>query len=583
LDEPKERFNELCVIKELTIPYHDEAMIAKSKALFHREASTLYQIDHPQIPRFWAAFEDENRFFLVQSYIEGQTYRQLLSDRLKHGRTFSETEVLHLLNQLLPVLSYIHSLKVVHRDITPENIIRHIAQTKATPTTQLQSEIPVLIDFGAVKEATNHWFLASMTTRVGKVGYAPPEQLQTGMVTPSSDLYSLGATCLVLLTGQEPRKLIDGETLNWRWDACRGVRDEVIMLLNRMLAVYPGDRYPAADAVLADLQPLLETVHRPVRPVIAKPSLISSKRATPREADQRVSQPKSRNEPPSKQPYSGRRSSPWRLGAIAASLAIVGAAIPVVWRLLSPVPDSGDAVWISGQRVPRSEISRIIDSQTPQSRAALKSRTGSAVALPAQVLEIPAERVSTNVQGNLAEGQSQPYLLRINQGQIATVTLEGEQVSMNLLRSNQQPVDNAATQTQNWTGQIPATDDYTIQVNGKGQYVLEVTVTPFNRPSQEQTQRIQLTQGRNGTTVTGQLSAAQIQRYLVRAKRGQLMRVKLLEGKAQIIAIAPSGQPINQEKPNLSEWQGALPQDGDYVIELTAEQPQSYALLVEVY
>jgi serine/threonine-protein kinase len=594
----QERFNELCVLKELIVPYQDATLIAKSKSLFQREASILYQIDHPQIPQFWAAFEDENRLFLGQSYVEGQTYRQFLGNpplrgettlNPRQGRTFSELEVLHFLSQMLPVLSYIHDRNIIHRDITPENIILQMPGVKNSRVPIPALGLPVLIDFGAVKEATNHWFLASMSTRVGKVGYAPPEQLQTGMVSPSSDLYSLAATCLTLLTGKEPQQLLDGATLSWRWNSCGNLRQELVAILSRMLAIYPGDRYLSAETVLTELKPLLETNQaqfalgqasqlKASLPPERQPTLSTAATSLPLSA-------LPFNDSASSRPLPLRSNRPggrWRIAGLA-TLAILGAALPVIWRLLNPMPN-GEEVWVSGARVPRSEASRIIELQTSQSRAALKDRSKNQTIQPVQVLQFSPGKISTAVQGNLFDGQTQPYSLRALQGQIMTATLVGAEVTMNLTRSNGEPINIAAAQTQSWTGQLPAEDEYSIQVTGKGDYSLEVVITPLSRPSQEQIERINLAQGNHATTVTGQINSNQVRRYLLQAKQGQLLRIKLLEGQIKFRAIAPTGQPIIYNSiENQKEWQDRLPQAGDYVIELTTQKSNTYALLVEIY
>src|SRR5579883_940174 len=292
----QERFNEPCVLKEFIVPYHDGTLIEKSKILFHREASTLYQIQHPQIPRFGAAFEDEQRLFLVQDFVDGQTYRQLLSDRKQVGQTFSEAEVLHFLNHLLPVLVYIHQQGIIHRDISPENVILQTqTATQLEPATPIsKAGLPVLIDFGAVKEATSHWPLMSTPTRVGKVGYAPPEQLQTGKVYPNSDLYALAATALVLLTGREPSTLLDGRTLSWNWEPYAQVGDELAMVLRRMLAVYPGDRYQSAADVLKDLHSFAAT---PLESTLLRPPSSASADSTPPAIVNFISQPIDHSEP----------------------------------------------------------------------------------------------------------------------------------------------------------------------------------------------------------------------------------------------------------------------------------------------
>uniref|UniRef100_A0ACD5H2M0 Protein kinase domain-containing protein n=1 Tax=Desertifilum tharense IPPAS B-1220 TaxID=1781255 RepID=A0ACD5H2M0_9CYAN len=152
-----ERFKEPCVLKELTVPYQDRALWEKAQILFQREASTLYQIQHAQIPRFWASFEDNHRLFLVQDFVRGKSYRHLLQARQRQGRHFSPNEVLHLLNQLLPVLSYIHERKIIHRDISPENIMLQLPGQNSNASASAEvPRLPVLIDFGAVKAAVTY-------------------------------------------------------------------------------------------------------------------------------------------------------------------------------------------------------------------------------------------------------------------------------------------------------------------------------------------------------------------------------------------------------------------------------------------
>ena len=74
LAEDRGRFDELCAIKEYVSPKTGAYALEKSKELFEREASILYQIQHPQVPQFRAVFEENDRFFLIQDYVAGQTY-----------------------------------------------------------------------------------------------------------------------------------------------------------------------------------------------------------------------------------------------------------------------------------------------------------------------------------------------------------------------------------------------------------------------------------------------------------------------------------------------------------------------------
>jgi serine/threonine-protein kinase len=118
----------------------------------------------------------------VQDYIEGQTY----FDLLKSGMRLNEAEIVQFLQQCLAVLAYIHSQGVIHRDISPDNIILRTSDN-----------LPVLIDFGGVKQiaatAVSKFSQIGVSTCLGKKGYAPEEQLRKGEVFVNSDLYSLAS------------------------------------------------------------------------------------------------------------------------------------------------------------------------------------------------------------------------------------------------------------------------------------------------------------------------------------------------------------------------------------------------------
>ena len=257
------RFNEPCVVKEFVPQAADEGLLEKSVELFRREAETLYRLQHPQIPKFLACFEEQGRLFLVSEYVNGKTYQDLLSDRLQQQQTFSEAEVIHWLRAMLTVLDYIHGQNIVHRDIAPDNIMLPDGQN-----------LPVLIDFGVVKEALDGSFARgsriSGSSIVGKMGYASPEQMRAGQCSPSSDLYSLAATAVVLLTGRQPDELIDTYELEWRWQSYVQVQPALSEIINRMLADRPRDRYPAAKDVLTILEETLsenpyETTPAPIQ------------------------------------------------------------------------------------------------------------------------------------------------------------------------------------------------------------------------------------------------------------------------------------------------------------------------------
>ncbi|MBD1809694.1 protein kinase [Microcoleus sp. FACHB-SPT15] len=255
--EDLNRFNEPCVLKEFAPQVQGTYGLQKAAELFEREAGVLYKLQHPQIPKFRELFRfkqgDKGLLFLVQDYVVGQTYYALIDARRRQGLRFNEAEVMQLMLQLLPVLEYIHSLGVIHRDISPDNLI--LRSTDG---------LPVLIDFGGVKQVAAtvaSQFLGlqgaggtpAIATRLGKVGYAPHEQMQAGVVSPHSDLYALAATVLVLLTLKEPQQLINPQTLTWDWRHEVNLSPTLGSVLDRMLQSRPGDRFQTAAQVLQAL------------------------------------------------------------------------------------------------------------------------------------------------------------------------------------------------------------------------------------------------------------------------------------------------------------------------------------------
>jgi len=241
LAEDINRYGEHCVLKEFSPVVHSP----KAAELFDRESSMLYSLQHPQIPRFRELLRTDiggnQALFLVQDYIKGQTYEEILISRQQQGKNFSEAEVTQLLFQLLPVLEYIHSKNLIHRDISPDNIIQHDAD-----------KLPFLIDFGSVKQIAASALFQSKgqsDTAIGKQGYSPTEQMRQGKVSPASDLYALAVTALVLLTGKKPQKLYDVNSKSWDWRTHVSVSQNLGTVLDRMLADRAGDRYQSAKEV----------------------------------------------------------------------------------------------------------------------------------------------------------------------------------------------------------------------------------------------------------------------------------------------------------------------------------------------
>ena len=245
-----------CVIKQ----FHGKAFgdAAKAEELFHREAELQEKLGkHPQIPELLALCPQDNYLYLVQEFIDGCN----LNQELKEGGTFSKDKIWQLLENLLPVLQFVHTNQVIHRDVKPENIIRHTADNRL-----------FLVDFGIAKLATEA-ILAKTGTVIGSEGYTAPEQHE-GKPRFASDLYSLGATCYHLLTYADPSRLLYS-WVDWQKEVReklenRDISDELIDVLNKLLQPDICQRYQSAEEVLKNL-PLQQTqIHsQPFQPSVA--------------------------------------------------------------------------------------------------------------------------------------------------------------------------------------------------------------------------------------------------------------------------------------------------------------------------
>ena len=263
----RNKFGEKCVLKEFAPQVRGQAELAKAKELFEREAVVLYKLQHPQIPAFRELLRvnpaGTESLLLVQDYIEGETYLQRLNQRLKQQQVFSESEVIELLHDLLPVLAYIHQLGVIHRDISPDNIIYRD-----------RDQLPVLIDFGGVKQIATtivaQYSTVKISTRIGKQGYAPDEQMIRGKVSPASDLYSLGATALTLLSGKEASTIYNPVETTWEWRKYLNLSPEFGAIIDRLLQYNPQRRYQSVAEVLAVLPARnLDPVVNTTTPIVA--------------------------------------------------------------------------------------------------------------------------------------------------------------------------------------------------------------------------------------------------------------------------------------------------------------------------
>lgn len=259
----------LCVIKQFYPQAQGTSTLAKAIELFNHEAMRLEELGkHRQIPELLAYFTQDDRQYLLQEFIDGLN----LSQELQQNGVYSENQIQHFLNELLRILQFCHQKQIIHRDIKPENIIRRQNPAK------LRGQI-VLVDFGASKVVTQ----ASMQqtgTSIGSPEYVAPEQMR-GRALFSSDIYSLGVTCIHLLTARSPFDLYDINNDVWLWRNYlqASINGDLGKILDKMMATTPARRYQTVDEVLRDLNTLPTVISQ--TPNIVKPVATPSNRVPP--------------------------------------------------------------------------------------------------------------------------------------------------------------------------------------------------------------------------------------------------------------------------------------------------------------
>ncbi|WP_242027702.1 serine/threonine-protein kinase [Cyanobacterium aponinum] len=228
------------VVKALKSVNHNTSSEIIEK-LFFKEAQVLEELGQkcPQIPTLYAYFCQDDKYYLVQEYIEGKN--------LSQSGILSSDRCLTILTSLLDTLKYVHSKNIIHRDIKPENII-----------IRASDGLPVLIDFGAVKETMGGFNTSSGSTVssvvIGTRGFIAPEQ-SMGRTVFSTDLFALGLTMIYSLTGKYPIELpsnnLTGE-LEWQ-NLVANLHPSLARVLEKAIKMEISNRYLTAEAMQEDL------------------------------------------------------------------------------------------------------------------------------------------------------------------------------------------------------------------------------------------------------------------------------------------------------------------------------------------
>ena len=236
-----------------------------------REAFAAAALDHPFICKIFEIGDEGGTVFIVILYIEGET----LHDRLRNGPP-AAGEALRIAGEIAEALEAAHARRILHRDLKPSNVM-------LTP----QGRVKVM-DFGLAKQlesagegesgdretAARDAPLTEAGVRLGTPGYMSPEQVLGDRLDERSDVFSFGILLCELLTGQHPfRRPSPGSTMTAivrEPPSLSDVSGSVSVLIQRLLAKAPSDRYGTISEVRKDLERLssssAEMVDRAPRP-----------------------------------------------------------------------------------------------------------------------------------------------------------------------------------------------------------------------------------------------------------------------------------------------------------------------------
>ena len=172
---------------------HNRELVSRFRNKFVKEARCIANLSHPHIVRVIDVFEENGTAYYVMDYLGGGT----LQDAVQAHGAFSVSVASDYIRQVATALDYIHGRNLLHLDVKPSNIMLN------------DSGAAVLVDFGVSKRYDESGRQTSSTPLGVSEGYAPIEQYESGgmdQFSPSTDIYSLGATFYYLLTGVRPPK-----------------------------------------------------------------------------------------------------------------------------------------------------------------------------------------------------------------------------------------------------------------------------------------------------------------------------------------------------------------------------------------
>lgn len=245
-------------IKEMVVP--DAVQRVQAVRLFHKEARVLAALDHPGLVRVTDCFEEGGSLYLVMDFIAGETLEQ------RAARPVEAAVVLDWMLQVCDVLAYLHGQEhpIIVRDVKPGNIMLD-ARGKIR-----------LVDFGIARVLVPK---PSTSTLIAVTpGFAPVEQYGGGECDARTDLYALGATLYVLLTGTVPPPSVALLALDARLrppsELNAAVTPALEAVILKLMAMHKADRFGSASEARAAIAAALHSMEDPPAASASAPSVL---------------------------------------------------------------------------------------------------------------------------------------------------------------------------------------------------------------------------------------------------------------------------------------------------------------------
>ena len=244
-DNLRRQYQSPCSLLQIELPdVHSDSKI-KIERRFAEELLVLERLGyHEQIAQLWDHFEENDEFYLVQEYIQGDNLAQKIAQR-----DLSTVEIAQILESTLSVLEFIHQNRVIHRNIQPSSLIIRDRDQQVIVT-----NFGIITDLKTLPNAT-----LNNSQKQERENYWSPEQI-AGRPTVSSDLYALGMTVIEALTFAKPGTLIrDKQTGKLLWAQDIDIDRRLLKIIDKMVELDLGQRYQSAQKALDDLQKINTT------------------------------------------------------------------------------------------------------------------------------------------------------------------------------------------------------------------------------------------------------------------------------------------------------------------------------------